>query len=116
MMDKYLDKCGIIWISLGCLRYIPSLKPIIRKRHPETNILDGEFIKGLDGKMRYFKPIRIEMYSFIREQVEKWIADAPLYLCMESDEVWEKGLGWSPRDSDGLSIYLNKRVRQVFGI
>jgi hypothetical protein len=34
---------------------------------------------------------------------------------MESDEIWNKGIGWSPGDSDGLSDYLDLRVKQIFG-
>ena len=115
LMDKYLDPKGIIWISLGSFRFMPGLKQIIRRRHPETCVLDGEFIQGLDGKMRYFKPIRIDLYSFIRKELNKWHSDLGLYLCMESDDVWEKSMGWSPRDSKGLCNYLDNRVIQFFG-
>jgi spore photoproduct lyase len=115
MMDKYIDPKGIIWVSLGGLRYMPMLKAIIRRRHPNTHVLDGEFVPGLDGKMRYFKPIRIEMYARIREMLEKWHDDLGLYLCMEGHDVWEKTLGWSPGDTDGLSHFLDRRVVKMFG-
>ena len=114
LMDSYVDPKGIIWISLGSFRFMPALKAIIRKRHPETGVLDGEFIIGLDGKMRYFKPLRIELYAFMRENLEKWSQDLGLYLCMESDDIWKKGLGWSPGNSTGLGRYLDKRVMQFF--
>ena len=114
MLAKTINPKGVIWISMGCLRYIPSLKNIIRKRHPGTHILDGEFISGLDGKMRYFKPIRIDMYGFMAEKLSKWHQDLGLYLCMESHEVWRKSLGWSPENTPGLSDYLDKRVRGLF--
>ncbi len=114
LMDKYVNPKGIIWISLGCLRYIPALKPIIRKRHPDTRILNGEFIPGLDGKMRYFKPIRMEIYSFMKDHIQEWREDTGLYLCMESDEMWRKSIGWSPWDSEGLSGYLDSRVLKFF--
>lgn len=114
-MDRYIDPKRVIWISMGCLRYIPSLKKIIRERHPDTEILNNEFIRGLDGKMRYFKPLRIEFYSFMREMIETWAGINPgLYLCMESDEIWQKSLMWSPGDSNGLSEYLDNRVRLFF--
>ncbi len=115
LMDKMIDPTGIIWISLGSFRFMPQLKGIIRKRHPHTSVLDGEFIRGLDGKMRYFKPIRIELYSFMKENLEKWYNDLGLYLCMEADDVWEKSLGWSPGKSEGLVSYLDNRVIQFFG-
>jgi spore photoproduct lyase len=94
---------------------MPELKSIIRQRHPQTGVLDGEFIRGLDGKFRYFKPIRIALYRFIRENLEKWHSNLGLYLCMESDEVWEKGMGWSPKDSPGLCRFLDGRVLEFFG-
>lgn len=114
MMDRYIDPKGIIWISLGSLRYMPLLKTIIRKRHPKTHILDGEFVPGLDGKMRYYKPIRIDMYHFMGTMLKEWHKGPGVYLCMESEEVWQESLGCSPGDSEGLSFYLDERVRKVF--
>ena len=114
MLDRYIDPKRVIWVSMGCLRYVPALKSIIRKRYPDTHILDGEFINALDGKMRYFKPIRLEMYSLIKEYLDKWYNDLGLYLCMESSDTWINSFGWSPEDSDGLSGYLDKRVIKIF--
>lgn len=114
LMDKYINPRGIIWMSLGALRFMPHLKSIIRRRHPRTAILDGEFIPGLDGKMRYFKPIRLELFSFMAENLSAWHRDLGLYLCMESDEAWTKALGWSPGHTAGLSRYLDRRVTQFF--
>jgi spore photoproduct lyase len=115
LLDKYIDPKGIIWISMGSFRYMPALKQIIRRRHPKTRVLDGEFITGLDGKMRYFKPIRMDLYGFMRENIEKWHRNLGLYLCMESDDVWKESLGWSPGSSAGLSDYLDRRVIEFFG-
>lgn len=115
LMDRYLDPQKVIWISMGCIRFVPALKPVIKKRHPETIILNGEFIRGLDNKMRYLKPVRIEMYSYMRELLENWAGFNPgLYLCMESDEIWQKSLLWSPGESEGLSNYLDDRVRSFW--
>ena len=72
LMEKYLDPSKIIWISLGSFRFMPDLKALIRKRHPHSEILNGEFVMGLDGKARYFKPLRIALYRFMRENLEKW--------------------------------------------
>jgi spore photoproduct lyase len=112
LMAKYLQPEKILWVSMGCLRFLPSLKQIILKRHPESILLDSEFIQGLDGKSRYFKPIRIEMYSYMGDLLKKWAGfDPGLYLCMESDSVWHKSLGWSPGNSERLSDYLDSRAR-----
>jgi spore photoproduct lyase len=114
LLDRYINPQGIIWTSLGALRFMPHLKGIIRRRHPGTAILDGEFVPGLDGKMRYFKPIRLELFSFMAETLCAWHRDPGLYLCMESDEVWDRALGWSPGHSKGLSRYLDGRVTDIF--
>jgi spore photoproduct lyase len=95
---------------------MPSLKQVIRRRFPKTHIMDGEFIPGLDGKMRYIKPVRIEMYAFIKQKLASWGIESGIYLCMESSDVWRKGLGWSPESSEGLSEYLDSRAREVFGL
>ncbi|MBW2000014.1 MAG: DNA photolyase [Deltaproteobacteria bacterium] len=114
MMGRYIQPKGIIWISMGCLRYIPRLKDVIRKRHPRSKILEGEFVRGLDGKMRYFRPLRVEMYGHLAERLKTWSKDLAIYLCMESNEVWLDSLGWSPGDSEGLSAYLDSRVPRFF--
>jgi len=115
LLDRKIDPRGIIWISMGSFRFMPDLKPIIRRRHPKSGVLNGEFIVGLDGKMRYFKPIRIELYHFMRRLLETWYPDLGLYLCMESDEVWLSSMGWSPKTSSGLRKYLDQRVVTFFG-
>lgn len=115
MLDSFIDPKRVIWISMGSMRYMPALKAVIRKRHPRTCILDGEFVPGLDGKMRYFKPIRIELYRSLSERLKAWHANPGLYFCMESDDVWEQSMGWSPGSSKGLACYLDSRVVRIFG-
>jgi len=104
---RTIDPASLCWISLGCFRFIPKLKPIIKKRYPESRILYQEFIRGLDGKMRYFKPIRIEMYTKMAEWIKSYDSKMFIYLCMESKEVWEKSLGFSPLSNQELNGWLN---------
>ena len=113
LLEKYIDPESVIWISMGSFRYMPQLKWDIKRRFPTTEIFNGEFVTGLDGKMRYFKPIRIEMYSKLSERLNRWYNDLGIYLCMESDDVWRQSFGWSPENSDGLSAYLDNRVRKL---
>ncbi|RLB42171.1 MAG: DNA photolyase [Deltaproteobacteria bacterium] len=115
LMDRLLRPERIIWISLGSFRFMPPLKRIIRKRHPHSIVANGEFIPGKDGKMRYFKPIRVELYHFMMEHLHQWSDDLGLYLCMESPDVWEESMGWNPGDTEGLSAYLDRRVHKIFG-
>ena len=100
----------IVWISLGALRFMPALKEIIQKRFPDSRIIYGEFITGLDGKMRYFKPLRIDMYQNIVTWIRAYAPDVLIYLCMEDDEVWEKSMGFIPADYGGLARMLDERA------
>jgi spore photoproduct lyase len=113
LLERYIDPTSIIWISIGSFRYMPELKWRILKRFPDTHIFDGEFVTGLDGKQRYFKPIRVEMYAKLSERLIKWHDNLGIYFCMESDDVWEQSLGWSPKNSSNLSLYLDNRVRMI---
>ncbi len=103
-----LDPPKIAWMSLGSLRFPASLKAIIEERFPRTKIIYDELIKGKDGKLRYFKPLRLELYKkivgFIREQGGKEI---PLYFCMESEDIWREAMGWIPEGEESLGAYLS---------
>jgi len=98
----------IAWISLGSLRYPPQLKNIIIERFPLSDIVYEEFIRGKDGKYRYFKPLRIDLYGkivdFIRKQKGKNI---PLYFCMESKDIWRKVLKKEPRGEEEIEKFLS---------
>ena len=81
---------SVKWISMGCFRFLPVLKSIIQKRFPLSSIVYEEFVPGLDGKMRYYKPIRVEMYSKMVEWLKEYDPDLRVYLCMESHDVWKR--------------------------
>lgn len=101
-----VDPSCICWISLGCFRYMPGLKPVVMERYPSSKLFCGEFIRGLDGKMRYFKPIRIAMYRKMAAWIRECSPDVPVYLCMESREVWEKSIGVAPASARDLNYRL----------
>jgi spore photoproduct lyase len=99
---------GIAWISLGALRFPLALKDIIAARHAHSRILYEEFIRGLDGKLRYFKPHRLEMFRFMAERITTDLGrEVPLYLCMESAEVWRKALKKEPEGEEEIGHYLS---------
>jgi spore photoproduct lyase len=105
---SHISSENIVWISLGTFRFVPALKPIIQKRFPNSKIIYGEFISGLDRKMRYFKPLRIDLYRKIVSYIRDYAPDVMLYFCMEDDEVWQKSLGFVPSDYGGLSKILDE--------
>ena len=113
---SHVSSENIVWISLGTFRFMPSLKPIIQKRFPDSKIIYGEFISGLDGKKRYFKPLRIDLYRKMVSWIRKYSPEVLIYFCMEDDEVWQKSLGFIPRDHGGLPKMLDKSAVRICGL
>jgi len=106
----------IVWISLGAFRFMPDLKGMIQKRFPSSRIVYGEFVPGLDGKMRYFKPLRIELYKKMVGWIREMAPNLLVYLCMEDDEVWRRALGFVPADYGGLGAMLDESARKHCGL
>jgi spore photoproduct lyase len=111
-----VDPSRIVWMSLGAFRFMPDLKGVIRTRHPRSKIPYGEFIRGLDGKMRYFRDLRVEFYSLMVEKIRKVDPGIRAYLCMEGDDIWKESFGFSPDERGGLSAMLDDAVRARMGI
>jgi DNA repair photolyase len=105
-----VDPARIAWISLGTLRFMPVLKQIIRRRHRGSALLHEEFVPGLDGKLRYFRDLRVEMYRHLNTLLHRVSRDLFIYLCMESEDVWREALGFSPVERGGLSAMLDRRM------
>lgn len=107
---------NVAWISLGAFRFVPPLKPVMVKRFPEWKIPYGEFIPGLDGKMRYFKPLRMALFRKMVEWIRHYAPDLQVYLCMEDDEVWQDAFGYVPQERGGLPEMLDRRAEQLCGV
>jgi len=107
---------NIVWISLGSFRFMPGLKSIIEQRFSDSKIVYGEFIKGIDGKMRYFKPLRIRFYKKIISYIREFAPDVTVYFCMEDDEVWSKSMGFTPSEYGGLPRILDESASRHCGV
>ncbi len=111
LLFRRIDPRGVIWISLGGFRYPPQLKAIAQERFPDTKIFLGELFPGRDGKFRYLKEIRVEMYQKMVRLLREVDASLFLYLCMESKEVWERVFGWAPENSRHLNQLFEERLK-----
>ena len=108
LIFEYIRPESIVWISIGTFRFMPGLKQVIEKRFNYSTIPYGEFILGLDNKMRYFKPLRINMYQKIISCIKEYAPDLLVYFCMEDEEVWEKCIGFFPKKEGELGHLLDK--------
>ncbi|MFC1478301.1 radical SAM protein [Candidatus Margulisiibacteriota bacterium] len=89
----YIKPEDIAWISMGALRFNPKVKKAALEKFPETKIYYGELLPGIDGKLRYFKPMRVEMFKQVYAWLREYAPEAMIYLCMESPEVWQEVFG-----------------------
>ena len=96
----------IAWISMGSLRFNPEMKRTMEMNFPASELSLAEMVLGSDGKMRYVKPLRTQMYQSLYQSLQDH-ADGPLflYLCMERWDVWDAIFGSHP-DSIGHLDYL----------
>jgi len=106
----------IVWISLGAFRFMPDLKPVIQRRFPDSRIVYGEFIAGLDGKARYFKPLRMKVLRSLAQAILSQAPQTCVYMCMEDDEVWRHALGFSPAERGGLARMLDEAAVRHCGL
>lgn len=93
VVDKIFEAIepeDIAWISLGALRFNPALKPIIKRKFPESRLIYGELLPGLDGKLRYPLSLRREMFRRLNEAIKSHGGAVPVYLCMENKDLAEE--------------------------
>jgi len=107
---------NIVWISIGTFRFIPELKTVIQKRFTDSTIVYGEFITGLDGKMRYFKPLRLNFYQKMVSWIRELAPNVLVYFCMESEDIWKRTMGFTPEKYGGLSRMLDLSAQKCCGL
>ncbi len=113
---QYVRSESIVWISLGTFRFMPGLKQVIEKRFPSSTLCYGEFIPGLDNKMRYFKPLRIHLYKEMIACLKSCAPEVLVYFCMEDEEVWENCLGFFQGKEGELGHLLDRSAAAHCGL
>ncbi len=88
-LGEALDPALISDCHLGMLRFTPGLGRIIRERFPNSWLRGEETVPCRDGKYRYFKPLRLDMYRQILGWLNEVFPGLNLDLCMDSPEVIE---------------------------
>ncbi|MFH1829394.1 MAG: radical SAM protein [Pseudomonadota bacterium] len=92
VIDRMLDEVpvnSIAWVSLGLLRYPPSLPGHAAKNFPQSRIFAGELVP-VGSKVRYPRFIREEFYKPLWEKLCNKLPQRKVYLCMETPSVWKK--------------------------
>jgi spore photoproduct lyase len=112
-LARAVDSRRVAWISLGGLRFMPGLKPVIKARFPKSRLPGGEFVLGQDKKLRYLAPLRASMYRAITGWLKEWDEELLIYLCMERGSLWESALGERPSDRAAVEQQFRSRLQEV---
>lgn len=75
----------IAYISMGVVRFTKDVFHQVKKNYPDSPLLQAEFVKSFDNKVRYSKPLRSWMLSKIKDIcLQKGFSEKQLYFCMEN--------------------------------
>ena len=68
-----------------------------------------KMLQNDDGKFRYIKTIRREMFLAIKEKILSVDPKLFLYLCMETKSMWNYVFDYVPSSSKNLNASFEKR-------
>lgn len=113
-ISRLLDLKKVIWVSLGLLRFPPKLLNYYIDT-ARKNLLQGEFIRGEDGKYRYIKNERIKVLRMFYSLLKKKEKNLFIYLCMERQDVWKEVTGMDVKNNEALVELFDKRIKTLYG-
>ncbi len=82
-----LDSQKIDYISLGTIKLHKLLVEVMRERFPENQMLLDELVPSVDGKYKYLKFKRVDVYRKMISWIRKQNNCLEIKLSMESKEV-----------------------------
>ena len=123
----FLDPKQIPWLSVGSLRFNPEMKKKMEENFPKSTITAEEMVLGDDGKMRYVKPKRVEMYDYFFKLLKQKLNLSDLspkndfsiykpliYYCMERWDIWDHTFGNHPKSIQELDFLFAKSIYQRY--
>ena len=124
---KSIPPTRIAWISIGSLRFNPEQKDKMDANFPRQTLTSAEMVRAPDQKIRYVKPLRVEMYRHLYQALcQACNVDtlsplaAPLkqrpllYFCMERDDIYEKVMGSHPKTIQELDYLFAYHIYHRF--
>ncbi len=111
-MVSSVPETSVEYISVSTFRFIPpELLNIVRGKFDRSLLLQSDYVKTLDGKMRYFKPMRVQMLDFFVKEVRKHWKDVFIYFCMEHESVWKKIMGFDPKEREDFEKFFPCQIK-----
>jgi spore photoproduct lyase len=91
----------VAWVSVGTLRFPPHFLERWGRRLAGRPEYFAEMVPGSDGKLRSFWPLRRRAYRLLEGELRRWGgAELPVYLCMETPEMWNSAFGRDPAEGE----------------
>lgn len=107
-----IPAASIAWVSVGALRLSRELYRVMRERFPGSPLPLGELVPSADGKLRYVKPIRIEMYSKLHSWLRARMSSRTgFYACMERPDAWKRVFQQKPPSDESIGDLVTLGVR-----
>lgn len=113
IFEKF-DPDKLVWISFGCFRYSSGFKDIIKHKYPFEKLTLEEMFPGIDGKYRYLKQERIEIFTAMKERIERYSSKPFVYMCMEGEEIWRKVFNADYKVSEDLENAFAEHLKLNF--
>ncbi len=95
-LTEAVPASAVEYVSISTFRAPPLLIDRMRERKERSVILQGDLSPALDGKFRYFMPLRREILNNMTGLFRRLWPDVFVYYCMEHALVWERNMGRDP--------------------
>ncbi|MEK6558468.1 MAG: radical SAM protein, partial [Candidatus Margulisiibacteriota bacterium] len=104
---KAIPSHKIRWISMGALRFTKGLREIF---FLQSSAYIEEMIVGNDQKFRYFRSHRESAFRLMLNEIRRLMPNVYVYLCMESQAIWDAVFGYSFSNNEEFEKHFNERV------
>jgi spore photoproduct lyase len=92
-LQKDFDPSRVALVSLGTLTFIKPVIKELRRRSMKSKVLQIPLTEA-DGKLSYPDDTKIEMFSFIYNNLKEWHHNVFFYMCMENHKLWQPVFGF----------------------
>ncbi len=109
-ISKYFEPKDVPYMSVGSLRFQPEQRHMMKERFPMKSLVNTkEMSPGPDGKLRYAKELRQEMYQFLIREFKGQNSAWNIFMCMEAHDTWLAAYEKTPRKVKGLEDLFSPR-------
>lgn len=111
-ITQVFSPSDVLVLSVGALRFQPEQKAIMRERFGfKSWVTRAEVFPSSDGKLRYDKKLRLEMFDYIVKEFKDKNPLWNIFFCMETPETWLKSTFKSlPKSVHGLKELFDHKI------